>query len=374
MKFLDEAKIYLKGGNGGDGVAAFRREKFIEFGGPSGGDGGRGGSIYFRALGNLNTLIDYRYQQHFKAKKGQNGMGRDRYGRAADDIILHVPIGTQIYAEDKETLLADLNKSDMEFCAARGGRGGLGNLHFKSSTNRAPRQCTPGKLGEERWVWLVLKLIADVGLIGLPNAGKSTLLSVLSAARPKIADYPFTTLIPALGVVNGRALGLADSAANDFSFVMADLPGLIEGAAEGVGLGTRFLAHAERTRAVLHLISMEPDASDEDLTDDSKAQAKNIVGRLANHYAIIRREIKNYGAGIEHKPELVVLTKCDLWDDATIATVTTLLQKKIKQPLMIISAKQQRGLKELAGKIATLLASTPTVEPQADVVPNDSAT
>ena len=328
MKFLDEAKIYIKAGDGGDGVAAFRREKYIEFGGPSGGDGGRGGSVFLKAVGNLNTLIDYRYQQHFKAKKGQNGMGRDKYGRAADDSTLPVPIGTEVYAEDKETLLCDLNKPDMVFQVAKGGKGGLGNLHFKSSTNRAPRQFTHGTAGVELWVWLKLKIIADVGLVGMPNAGKSTLLSVVSAARPKIADYPFTTLIPALGVVWGREWNLGD-----LSFVIADLPGLIEGASDGVGLGTKFLAHAERCKLLLHLVAIDGD-------DPIK------------NYTMIRQEIKSYSAAMFQKPELVLLSRGDTVDDATAKKLQKKLEKKIKQPVLVVSSKTRYNLKELMVEIS----------------------
>ncbi|MDI9313997.1 MAG: GTPase ObgE [Hydrotalea sp.] len=328
MKFLDEAKIYIKAGDGGDGVAAFRREKFIEFGGPSGGDGGRGGSVFIKAVENLNTLIDYRYQQHFKAKKGQNGMGRDKYGRAADDITLFVPIGTEVYAEDKETLLCDLNTKDMVFQVAKGGKGGLGNLHFKSSTNRAPRQFTRGVAGQELWVWLKLKIIADVGLVGMPNAGKSTLLSVLSAARPKIADYPFTTLIPALGVVHGKEWNLGD-----LNFVIADLPGLIEGASDGVGLGTRFLAHAERCKLLLHLVAI-----------DGNDPLKN--------YKMIRQEIKSYSPAMFEKPEMVLLSRGDTVDDATAKKIQQQLAKKIKQPVLVISSKTRHHLKELVVALA----------------------
>ncbi len=341
MKFLDEVKIFIKAGDGGDGVAAFRREKFIEFGGPSGGDGGRGGSVILKAVENLNTLIDYRYQQHFKAKKGQNGMGRDKYGRAADDIILFVPIGTEVYAEDKETLLCDLNKKDMVFRIAKGGKGGLGNLHFKSSTNRAPRQFTRGTPGEELWVWLKLKLIADVGLVGLPNAGKSTLLSVVSAARPKIADYPFTTLIPALGVVAGKKWNLGD-----LNFVMADLPGLIEGASEGVGLGTRFLAHAERCKLLVHLVSI----------DSGNGTPADVADCIA-HYKTIRQEISAYSQSMYKKPEIIVLSRGDLVDEATATSIKKKFEKSIKQPTFVISSKTHLNIKELIATIAQSLSN-----------------
>jgi GTP-binding protein len=244
MKFLDEAKVYIRSGDGGNGCVAFRREKFIEFGGPSGGNGGRGGDVIVEVADGLNTLIDYRYQQHFKAPKGANGMGSDRHGANGKDIVLKVPLGTQIIDEDRETLIHDFTRVGERFVLAEGGNGGFGNAHFKSSTNRAPRNANPGQPGEERWIWLRLKLIADAGLVGLPNAGKSTFLSKVSAAKPKIADYPFTTLHPQLGVVN----------VDDREFVLADIPGLIEGAHEGAGLGDRFLGHVERCRVLLHLV------------------------------------------------------------------------------------------------------------------------
>ena len=244
MKFLDEAKVYIRSGDGGNGCVAFRREKYIEFGGPSGGNGGRGGDVVIEVVDGLNTLIDYRYQQHFKAQKGTNGMGKDRHGANGKPIVLKVPVGTQIFDEDRETLIHDFTTLGEKFVLAEGGNGGFGNAHFKSSTNRAPRNANPGQEGEERWIWLRLKLIADAGLVGLPNAGKSTFLSVVSAAKPKIADYPFTTLHPQLGVVN----------ADGREFVLADIPGLIEGAHEGAGLGDRFLGHVERCRVLLHLV------------------------------------------------------------------------------------------------------------------------
>ncbi len=244
MKFLDEAKVYIRSGDGGNGCVAFRREKFIEFGGPSGGNGGRGGNVILEVADGLNTLIDYRYQQHFKAQKGENGSGSDRHGANGKNIVLKVPMGTQIFDEDRETLIHDFTKVGEKFVLAEGGNGGFGNAHFKTSTNRAPRNANPGQTGEERWIWLRLKLIADAGLVGMPNAGKSTFLSKVSAAKPKIADYPFTTLHPQLGVVN----------ADGREFVLADIPGLIEGAHEGTGLGDRFLGHVERCRVLLHLI------------------------------------------------------------------------------------------------------------------------
>src|SRR3984893_14128858 len=282
MKFLDEAKIYIRSGDGGNGCVAFRREKFIEFGGPSGGDGGRGGGVIAQAVDGLNTLIDYRYQQHFKAKGGVGGMGKDRHGASADDVVLKVPAGTQIYEEDGETLLADLATVGQSVALARGGNGGFGNARFKSSTNRAPRNANPGQPGEERIIRLRLKLIADAGIIGLPNAGKSTFLATVSAAKPKIADYPFTTLHPQLGVFE----------IDNREFVMADLPGLIEGAHEGVGLGDRFLGHTERCRVLLHLV----DGTGEDAGTD---------------YKTVRAELAAYGQGLTNKPEIVALSKAD---------------------------------------------------------------
>ncbi|MBI1178919.1 MAG: GTPase ObgE [Alphaproteobacteria bacterium] len=282
MKFLDECKIYLKSGDGGNGCVSFRREKYIEFGGPNGGDGGRGGDVWVEAVDGLNTLIDYRYKQHFKAQNGRPGAGQNRSGAGGEDAVLRVPVGTQVFEDDKETLLADLTAAGQRVKLLTGGNGGFGNTHFKSSTNRAPRRANSGLPGEELWVWLRLKLIADAGLVGLPNAGKSSFLAAVSAARPKIADYPFTTLVPNLGVVgvDGR------------EFVMADIPGLIEGASEGHGLGTRFLGHVERCGVLLHLV---------DGTQDDVADA----------YRTIRRELKRYDAGLAAKKEVVALSKVD---------------------------------------------------------------
>src|SRR6478609_3300641 len=282
MQFLDEAKIHLRSGNGGDGVVAVRREKYMEFGGPDGGNGGKGGDIVLEAVANLNTLIDFRYTQHFRAKKGGNGAGADRTGAGAPDVVIKVPVGTQILAEDRATLLADMDVPGRRVVLLRGGDGGFGNAHYKSSTNRAPRRADKGWPGEERSVWLRLKLIADAGLVGLPNAGKSTFLSATSNARPKIADYPFTTLHPGLGVVR----------VGNREFVMADIPGLIEGAHEGAGLGTRFLGHVERCRALLHLV----DGTQED---------------VAGAYRTVRGELKAYGGNLVRKKELVALNKVD---------------------------------------------------------------
>ena len=282
MKFLDQAKIYVKSGDGGNGCMSFRREKFIEFGGPDGGDGGRGGGVVAECVPALNTLIDFRYQQHFKAKKGRHGEGRNRTGAGAPEIVVRVPIGTQIFADDNETLIADLTRPGERHVLARGGDGGFGNTHFKSSTNRAPRRADPGHPGEEFWLWLRLKLIADAGLVGLPNSGKSTFLAACSRARPKIAGYPFTTLYPQLGVV----------AVDDEEFVLADIPGLIEGAHQGAGLGDRFLGHIERCGVLLHLV----DGTGED---------------IEGAYRTVRTELREYGHGLAEKAEIAVLNKCD---------------------------------------------------------------
>ena len=282
MQFLDQCKIYLKSGDGGRGASSFRREKFIEFGGPNGGDGGRGGDVVFEVAENLNTLIDYRYRQHFRAADGRPGAGRDRTGAGGQDLVLLVPAGTQIMDADNREVLADLTRAGQRLVFLRGGDGGFGNAHYKTSTNRAPRRADPGRPGREAWVWLRLKLIADAGLVGLPNAGKSTLLAAVSHARPKIADYPFTTLKPQLGVVR----------VNDREFVLADLPGLIEGASGGAGIGTRFLGHVERCAVVLHLV----DATLED---------------VARAYRTIREELARYGHGLAEKPEIVGLNKID---------------------------------------------------------------
>ena len=309
MKFLDQAKIYLRSGDGGNGVIAFRREKFMEFGGPDGGDGGKGGDVIFVAAENLNTLIDFRYTQHFRAPKGGNGAGSDRTGAGAEDVVIQVPLGTQIMADDKETLLADLDAPGKRVVMCRGGDGGHGNAHFKSSTNRAPRKATPGYPGEERWVWLRLKLIADVGLVGLPNAGKSTFLSVVSAARPKIADYPFTTLHPQLGVVR---LSHAEE------FVIADIPGLIRGAHEGAGLGDRFLGHVERCAVLLHLVD-------------------GAAGNVVRAWRTIREELAAYGGGLAEKPELLVLNKSDAMTPREATSRRAALMKASGQEVLLLS-------------------------------------
>ena len=319
MKFLDQAKIYVKSGNGGDSAVAFRREKYIEFGGPDGGDCGRGGDIIFEAVDNLNTLIDFRYTQHFRAKKGQNGSGANKTGANAENICIKVPIGTQIFAEDKETLLADLNKKGKKIVLCRGGDGGFGNTRFKSSTNRAPRHADKGWPGEERWVWLRLKLIADVGLVGLPNAGKSTFLSVASAARPKIADYPFTTLHPQLGMVR---LSPTEE------FVLTDIPGLIEGAHEGNGLGDRFLGHVERCSMLLHLID---------------ATADDVV----NNWKIIRNELESYQTELANKREVIGLNKTDLLTPEEILQKQKELEQASGHKVFLLSGATHNGVKEI---------------------------
>lgn len=328
MKFLDQAKIYVKSGAGGRGCVSFHREKYIEFGGPDGGNGGNGGDVIFEAAGNLNTLIDYRYQQHYAASNGRGGAGRDRTGQDGSDVILKVPVGTQILAEDKETVLYDLSTLGQRVTFLKGGDGGFGNAHYKTSTNQAPRHSTPGYPGEEREVWLRLKLIADAGLIGLPNAGKSTFLAACTAAKPKIADYPFTTLSPNLGVV--RVGDKGDST----SFVLADIPGLIEGAHEGHGLGDRFLGHVERCRVLLHLI----DATDED---------------VAANYKTIRAELKAYGAGLSRKAEIIALNKCDALDAEEIKRKVAALKRVTKKPIHRISAVAHTGVSEVLREIAT---------------------
>ncbi|MBM3519994.1 MAG: GTPase ObgE [Alphaproteobacteria bacterium] len=315
MKFLDQAKVYVRSGDGGAGSVSFRREKFIEMGGPDGGDGGRGGDVFVEAVDGLNTLIDYRYQQHFKAGTGGHGMGRMRAGANASDSVLKVPAGTQIMAEDNETLIADLVRVGDRVQIARGGNGGFGNAHFKSATNRAPRHANPGQTGEERWIWLRLKLIADAGLVGLPNAGKSTLLAAVSAARPKIADYPFTTLEPQLGVVR---VGGA-------SFVLADIPGLIEGAHEGHGLGTRFLGHIERCAVLLHLI----DATGED----------PVIA-----YRTIRRELKAYSKALAAKPEIIAFNKTDAVPAKELSRKIATFRRSLRKTPVAISAATGAGV------------------------------
>jgi GTP-binding protein len=317
MKFLDEAKIYIQSGAGGNGCISFRREKFIEFGGPNGGDGGHGGDVIAECVDGLNTLIDYRFQQHFNAKPGGGGMGKDRHGANGPDKILKVPVGTQIYDEDGETLLADLTKLGQRVVLAKGGNGGFGNAHFKTSSNQAPRHANPGQPGEERTIRLRLKLIADAGLIGLPNAGKSTFLAAVSAAKPKIADYPFTTLHPQLGVVRS----------DDREFVIADLPGLIEGAHEGTGLGDRFLSHTERCRVLLHLV---------DGTGEHAGEA----------YKTVRRELEAYGHGLMDKPEIVALSKADALTPEVLKEQMARLKRAAKKTPLLLSSASGHGVPE----------------------------
>ncbi|MDF3033350.1 MAG: obgE [Alphaproteobacteria bacterium] len=318
MKFLDQVKVYIKSGDGGAGACSFRREKFIEYGGPDGGNGGRGGDILLVAVEDLNTLIDYRYQQHFRAQIGHHGMGRNRTGKDGDSIIMKVPVGTQIFDEDKETLLADMVEVGQTVLLARGGDGGFGNAHYKSSTNRAPRKTTPGWPGQERWIWMQLKLIADAGLVGLPNAGKSTFLSSVTRAKPKIADYPFTTLAPQLGVVY----------VHDKEFVLADLPGLIEDAHLGAGLGHRFLGHVERCGVILHLI----DGSAED---------------VGASYKTIRRELAEYGWGLKEKPEVIGLNKCDLLKEEEINEKVEMLKQLTSSEVFVLSGATQHGVPDI---------------------------
>src|SRR5215207_1552738 len=337
MKFLDQAKVYIRSGDGGAGSVSFRREKFIEFGGPDGGDGGKGGDVWAECVDGLNTLIDYRYQQHFKAPKGQHGMGKNRAGAKGSDVVLKVPVGTEILDEDGETLIADLTAVGQRVLLAKGGNGGFGNAYFTTSTNRAPRRANPGQEGQERWIWLRLKLIAEAGLIGLPNAGKSTFLATVTSAKPKIADYPFTTLHPGLGVVrvDGR------------EFVLADIPGLIEGAHEGVGLGDRFLGHVERCRALLHLV---------DGTSEHAGEA----------YKTIRREIEAYGGGLAEKPEVLALSKADALSPEILKEQKARLKRAAgKAPLLLSSASGegvQEALRALLEVIDTARAKEQSVD------------
>jgi GTP-binding protein len=317
MKFLDQAKVYIRSGDGGAGSVSFRREKFIEFGGPDGGDGGKGGDVWVECVEGLNTLIDYRYQQHFKAPKGQHGMGQNRAGAKGPDVVLKVPVGTQILDEDGETLIVDLTAVGQRVRLAKGGNGGFGNAYFTTSTNRAPRRANPGQEGQERWIWLRLKLIAEAGLVGLPNAGKSTFLATVTAAKPKIADYPFTTLHPGLGLVrvDGR------------EFVLADIPGLIEGASEGAGLGDRFLGHIERCRVLLHLVEG---------TSEHAGKA----------YKVVRGELEAYGHGLAEKPEVVALSKADALDPDTLKEQVARLNRAAKRAPLVLSSASGQGVQE----------------------------
>jgi GTPase len=337
MKFLDQCKIYLKSGDGGAGSMSFRREKFIEFGGPDGGDGGKGGDIIFVAQDNLNTLIDYRYQQHFRAQKGRGGAGRNRTGAGGDDLVLRVPVGTQILGEDGETVIADMVRPGQRRVLLRGGDGGFGNQHYKSSTNQAPRRADPGWPGAETWVWLRLKLIADAGLVGLPNAGKSTLLARVTHAKPKIADYPFTTLRPQLGVVR----------LDDREFVLADLPGLIEGASEGAGLGTRFLGHVERCAVILHLID---------------GTAEDVVAA----YTTIRGELAGYGHGLSDKPEMIGLNKIDAIDPDEVRRKCRALARAAGRGAMVLplSGVSGAGIGEVLGALLATIETARESERQ----------
>jgi GTP-binding protein len=326
MKFLDQAKVFIRSGNGGNGCVGFRREKFIEFGGPDGGDGGRGGNVIVECVDGLNTLIDYRYAQHFRAETGHQGSGSQRTGAKGKDIVLRLPRGTQILDEDNETVLVDLTEIGQRVTLLKGGDGGYGNLHYKTSTNRAPRRADKGWPGEERWIWLRLKLIADIGLVGLPNAGKSTFLSATSNARPKIADYPFTTLNPGLGVVK----------VGNREFVMADIPGLIEGAHEGAGLGTRFLGHVERCRALLHLV---------DGTQDDVAAA----------YKTVRGELRAYGGNLARKKEIVALNKTDAMTEEDIEAKRAKLAKASRKTVHVISGVAGTGVQKLLGELIKLV-------------------
>ena len=322
MKFLDQVKIYIKAGNGGDGSPSFRREKFIEYGGPDGGDGGNGGSVVLKAERNLNTLIDYRYQQHHKAKRGDNGSGQNRTGKGGDDLILKVPLGTQVFEEDNKTLIYDFVKIGEEFVAAAGGKGGLGNTRFKSSTNRAPKKFTKGTLGEEFTIWLQLKTIADIGIIGLPNAGKSSLLAAMTNANPKIANYQFTTLNPNLGVATY----------DDKEITIADIPGLIEGAHKGTGLGTQFLKHVERCKSLLHMI---------DITNDN----------IKKSYNQVKNELKNYSAKLSKKKELIILNKTDLIDKKKVREIVNNFSKNTKSEVITMSTLEKKTISKIKAKL-----------------------
>ncbi len=322
MKFLDQVKIYIKAGNGGDGSPSFRREKFIEYGGPDGGDGGKGGSIVLKSEHNLNTLIDYRYQQHHKAKRGDNGAGQNKTGKSGEDLVLKVPVGTQVFEEDNKTLVFDFLKAGEEYVAAKGGRGGLGNTRFKSSTNRAPRKFTKGTLGEEFTIWLQLKTIADIGIIGLPNAGKSSLLAAITNANPKIANYQFTTLNPNLGVASY----------DNKEITIADIPGLVEGAHKGTGLGTQFLKHIERCQSLLHLI---------DITGSD----------LKKSYKQIKDELKNYSSKLVKKKELIVLNKIDLVDEKDRKKIVKNFSKNIKSEVVLLSTLEKNSISKIKAKL-----------------------
>ncbi len=338
MKFLDQAKIYVRSGAGGNGCVSFRREKFIEYGGPNGGNGGRGGDVVVTCVDNLNTLIDYRYQQHFFAKNGSPGMGKDRNGGDGDDIVIKVPPGTEILAEDNETIIAELLKPGDQTIIAKGGNGGFGNTHFKSPTNQAPRHANPGQLATEMTIWLRMKLIADAGLLGLPNAGKSTFLAAISKARPKIADYPFTTLHPNLGVVK----------VGEVDFVVADIPGLIEGAHEGAGLGVQFLGHVERCKVLLHLVD-----------------ATEVSADVATAYRTVRNEIRAYSPDLAKRKEIVALSKCDALTPDVIAEKLAALQKAARKKPLVLSAVSGLGMKEALFALAREITAKTAAEKDA---------
>lgn len=344
MKFLDQCKIFIRSGNGGAGSVSFRREKFIPNGGPDGGDGGKGGDVWIEAVEGLNTLIDYRYQQHFKAKTGTHGMGRQMHGANAEDIVLKVPVGTQVFEEDQETLIVDLDTVGQKYMLAKGGNGGWGNTRFKGPVNQAPTFALPGQDGEERWIWLRLKLIADAGLLGLPNAGKSTFVAASSAAKPKIADYPFTTLTPNLGVVD---LG------PEQRFVIADIPGLIEGASDGAGLGTRFLGHVERTKVLIHLV---------DGTQDDPVGA----------YKIIRKELKKYDPELALRPEIVAINKIDAMDADARKELAKSLKKAAKQTPHLISGVTHEGVRELLFAAYGIISGQTTVSEDGEEAPESA--
>jgi GTP-binding protein len=327
MKFLDQVKIYIKAGNGGDGSPSFRREKFIEYGGPDGGDGGNGGSVILKAERNLNTLIDYRYQQHHKAKRGDNGSGQNRTGKSGDNLVLKVPLGTQVFEEDNKTLIFDFIKIGEEFVAAAGGKGGLGNTRFKSSTNRAPKKFTKGTPGEEFTIWLQLKTIADIGIIGLPNAGKSSLLAAITNANPKIANYEFTTLNPNLGVASY----------DDKEITIADIPGLIEGAHKGTGLGIQFLKHVERCKSLLHMI---------DITKDDIEESYNQV----------KTELKNYSSKLSKKKELIVLNKTDLIDQKKIKEIVNNFSKSTRSEVITMSTFEKKAVSKIKAKLISYVS------------------
>ena len=327
MKFLDQVKIYVKAGNGGSGSPSFRREKFVEFGGPDGGDGGKGGSVILISERNLNTLIDYRYQQHFKAERGKDGSGKNKTGKGGEDLYLKVPLGTQVFEEDNKTLIYDFKSQKEEFLVATGGKGGFGNTRFKSSTNRAPKKFTKGGQGEEFWIWLQLKTIADIGIIGLPNAGKSSLLASMTSANPKIANYKFTTINPNLGVASY----------DDKEFTLADIPGLIEGAHTGTGLGIKFLKHIERCKTLLHLI---------DITEDD----------LFNSYNQVRKELSKYSKDLVKKKEIVVLNKTDLIDEEEKKEKIKKLKNKLKKNIFLMSTMDKKSVSDIKSKLVNYVS------------------